>query len=143
MPAAVKYRPASLGGHWTQTDEQKVLNLFRISGMVGRWPDSGEWESLSLFLDLTQRALETLALLGNKSTCSEHRFSVPSGCDVIYSLSKNINHHSYLFTQHLLCLGTCAKDPGLRLYCMVFFSFSESDTWREGVTVADVVGECV
>ena len=26
---------------------------------------------------------------------------------------------------------------------MFFFSFSESDTWREGVTVAEVVGECV
>lgn len=43
VPAAVRHSPASLDGLWTQTDEQKVLTLFGISGMVGRWLDFGEW----------------------------------------------------------------------------------------------------
>ena len=48
MPAAVRHSPASLDGLWTQTNEQKVLTLFGISGMVGRWLDFGEWEFKSL-----------------------------------------------------------------------------------------------
>lgn len=102
---------------------------------MGSWPDFGELEGLGPFpsglglhsipsfkchqhVEINRPALSTTA-------------SLPSGCEVSYSLSKDINHRSTLFTEHLLCPRTCAKNPGLRLYRLASFSLSRSGKWRE------------